>query len=752
MDKKQNRSFIAWANLLLVALLLTACAKDPIKIAESYAAQDDWLRAVVEYRKAYNRNPADVELKSRLKQAELKAADFYYQRGIRLLDKNNLDAAIVQFQHGLTAMPDHAKLQQTMRVAVNRKEADILYLEGMRQRDAGKLGAAKRSFERALRHYSKHKQAAAALAKITEAERAASSERFALSSRKPITLNFRQTNIRTAFEFIAKSFGINVIFDENVRRTPVTLFAKNITFEQGLSLLIATTKTFYKRVGPNTLLIAPDTPAKRGQYEDFIIRTFHLSTVKAKDMVKIIKGVLRVRKIIVNEELNTIIVRDTTPVIKLIEKLVAINDRRAPGLIIDVEILEVNRTKAEKLGFDFGSYEIIGAVPTYPLGGSFKTARALGTMTIPSLTFRFFKSDVDAKTLANPKIRVLNRKSAKIHIGDRVPLRSSSITETTGQVRTTFNYTDIGIKLEVEPTIHLDNSVTIKLGLEVSTLGENLGTANDPAFRIGTRNVNTYMLLRDGETAILGGLIRDEERRNRVKVPGFGSIPIIGALFRSRDDEKIRSDVLLTITPRVVRGWDLPSDSLRSIYSGTATRYTTKPIFASLSKQARVDGRKAIAPRISVGSTRTATAKAPVALPPGTLIGGMPLFTFSRPLYQVGTGSEMVIDLIGRNLGNARNLPIQILYNPQLLEFIKGERGVASSDFRVNADKSKGLLTINMSLDKGAATNKDAILARVTLRALKPGISYLVYRIPTIKNAKGESVNAQVRASRVVVK
>ena len=148
----------------------------------------------------------------------------------------------------------------------------------------------------------------------------------------------------------------------------------------------------------------------------------------------------------------------------------------------------MNRSKSERLGLDFGTYSLTAAVPspgTVPLSGSIREAiRSTATLTVPPLTFRFFKQDVDAKILANPKIRVLNGRAAKIHIGDRVPLRAATIVDATGQTRTTFDYKDIGIRLTVEPMIYLDNSSMLKLGLEVSSLGENLGTPNEPAFRM----------------------------------------------------------------------------------------------------------------------------------------------------------------------------------------------------------------------------------------------------------------------------
>jgi general secretion pathway protein D len=351
--------------------------------------------------------------------------------------------------------------------------------------------------------------------------------------------------------------------------------------------------------------------------------------------------------------------------------------------------------------------------------------------------------------------------------------------DATGQTRTTYDYKDIGIVLNAEPVIHLDNSSTVKMKLEVSTLGENLGTANEPAFRIGTRIAETFMTLRDGETAILGGLIRDEERNTRVKIPGFGDIPIIGALFTSYDDSAGRTDVLLTITPRVVRGWDLPTKTAREFYSGSENVYSDKPIFADLNVAAVVPPGAKTTPKIDAGSGSPATAAASPALASATAPGGTtasgetpaspapiegattpsaslaapPLLAFAEPVYEVATGQEFEIELVGQNLIGVTSLPVQILYNPQLLSFVRGERGdPAPQAFAVEADEAKGLLQVRLSYASGTAPKDSGVLARLTLRGAKPGISYLVYRTPSITNAAGESVNAQVRASRIVIK
>ena len=759
-----NINLAAKTLLIATTLFILASCASHARRGDDLAAQDEWMKAVLEYRQAYKDNPADIEIRSHLKQIEFKAADYYYHRGEISKAKGDLDGAIALYQQGLVAMPDYDKLLVAMKDAQMRKEAAALYQEGTNLLAAGKHEDAKRRFKKALEANPDFKEAAMKLAEIEKQEFGATSESLALSSTAPITLNFRETDIRDAFEFLTKSFGVNVVFDDGVKNVAVTLFAKDVTFEQGLGLLLATSKTFYRKIGPNTILLALDSKEKRGQYEDQIVRTFELNTVHAKEMADIIKGVLTVKKLVINEQLNNITVRDSEDIIRLVERMIQNNDKKPAEVILEVEILEINRTKAENIGLDFGSYAVTAAVPPYPLGSSFADAKGAGTLTIPSATLHFFKQDVDAKILANPRIRVISGKSAKIHIGDRVPLIATTIQDATGQVRNTFDYKDIGIGLNAEPTVHLDNSVSVKLSLVVSSLGQNLGTASQPAFSIGSRDAETYMLLRDGETAILGGLIQDNERNAKILVPGLGDIPAVGALFTSYNNSSDRTDVLLTITPRVVRGWEQPSAAERQFYSGTENNYNDRQLFAELKTAAMSDAGAPLSPKIDTNGAATSavlpanaalpTAVAPTAAPASASRPlGLPQLGFSEEVYEVASGQNFSIKLTGQNLAGVTSLPLELLYNSKVMSFVSGDAGESQPlSFSAAADGDNGVISVKLAYTPNAGHKDADVIANLVMHADNPGVSYLIYRNKTVGGAGGETINAQVRASRVVVK
>lgn len=346
-----------------------------------------------------------------------------------------------------------------------------------------------------------------------------------------------------------------------------------------------------KKINENTILIIPNNPQKLKQYSDLLIRTFYLSHVEAKDMVKLIQLMLGANKIIVNENLNAIVIRDTPAKIRLAEKIIQANDRRTAEVSLEVEVLEINKTDTLKFGWNFNPGQVTG-VPGF--GGESGTVPldeirdATLFLTFPSIFVDLLKTQSEATILANPKVRVINNHDAFINIGDRVPILISTTTTTaassgrtpTASTATSTEYTDVGIKLKVKPKIHLNNDVTLEIDLEVSSRGELVDLGPIKQFKFGNRSVKTTLIVKDGETVIIGGLIRDEERNTVNKIPILGDIPFLGKLFSNTEKGKVKTDVLLTITPRIIGGLDTPSEEFQSFWSGTEGGYSTSPTFS----------------------------------------------------------------------------------------------------------------------------------------------------------------------------
>ncbi len=291
---------------------------------------------------------------------------------------------------------------------------------------------------------------------------------------------------------------------------------------------------------------------------------------------------------------------------KLVEKVIAANDLKEAEVILDVEILEISRSNSLKYGWNFTPGGLSASASVQGTASSTTAATSSGGIalselrnlskdnifvTLPGLVVNLIKQDSDAQTLANPRVRVLNNKKATFHVGERIPIQTS-IAQTTGVAgyvpTSTFDYKDVGIKLNIEPTVHLNNTVTLNMKLEISTLGDALNFGNGQIqYKFGTRTTETLINLRDGETVIIGGLIKDEERKSRFKIPILGDIPILGKLFASADDGTIKTDILMSITPNIVRGMELPDKDSQAFWSGTEQDYDTKPLFVTDGKSSK---------------------------------------------------------------------------------------------------------------------------------------------------------------------
>ncbi len=367
--------------------------------------------------------------------------------------------------------------------------------------------------------------------------------------------------------------------------------------------MLSTNRLFAKQVSDNSLIVIPDTPAKHQQYDDLQVRTFYLSNADAKVAVNLFRTILNSRQIFVYEKLNAIVIRDTPDKIALAERLMYLNDRGGGEVEIDLEILEVDRTKLRDLGIFFTD-QYQAAFFTVPAGApavaGFVTAEALAgarafsdlLFTNPVIFLNLIKTDTEAKLLANPTLRVLDRQKASILIGERRPFQISQLTTAPGVIpqpgttaggataitttETRTEYRDIGLKLTFSPIIHLDNDVTIELNFEISSIGELVGGDLLPS--VNTRSLNTFIKVRDAETRLLGGLIQDESRKTTRYSPFLGDLPIIGRLFRDERQEKVRRDVIISLTPRIVKKVEPPKPGVATFWAGTGQSFEGGPL------------------------------------------------------------------------------------------------------------------------------------------------------------------------------
>ncbi|ABF11568.1 general secretion pathway protein D [Cupriavidus metallidurans] len=474
--------------------------------------------------------------------------------------------------------------------------------------------------------------------------------------RTPVTLQFRDANIRMVFEALSRTSGLNVIFDRDVRADlKTTIFVTNAAIEDAVDLILLQSQLDKKVLNANTLFIYPATPAKQQEYQELKVRTFQLSNVDSKQVQSLLKSLLKIKEVVVDERANTVTIRGTPDTIRVAEQMIAAQDLPEPEVMLEVQVLEVSRERLTDLGIAWPNSFTMATPASATTWGVLHhlTANELEVSPL-SATANFKLTDTDANLLASPRIRTRNKEKARILIGDKVPVISSSSTPSTSgpSFTQTIQYLDVGIKLEVEPQVYRDNDVGIKLALEVSNITKTIQSGNAQtglsslAYQIGTRSASTSLRLRDGETQILGGLISDQDRTSADKVPGLGQLPVVGRLFSDHNGDHVKTEIVLQITPHIVRPQLTMDSDTRELWSGTDTNVRTE--------QLRLDPSRPVA---STASGAPALPYTPVK--PGQVGGG----TMGPPPAASGSAAATPKSAFGQPPPPMRTTPPPAPYN-----------------------------------------------------------------------------------------
>lgn len=439
----------------------------------------------------------------------------------------------------------------------------------------------------------------------------------------PITLEFRETDFKVIIEALAKGTGINFTLDNEISHSlRASIFVKNMPIEDALQMLVQSNNLRMKVLTPDSVVIYPDKVTKVRQYQDLIIRSFYLEYADPQEMITLLQSMLGVKQIETNTRLPMIVIKDVPEVMPLVEKLLAAHDLPEPEVMLEMEIIEVSRT----FGLDTGvrwpkTLSVLSGQGALTLEQLRDTdSSTIGVSPNPALLFD--GSDSQINLLANPRIRVKNGESAKIHIGDRLPIITSNVSST-GVISENVQYIDVGLKLDAEPIINLGGDVDIKLNLDVSSIGNSRTTnSGSLVYEIGTRSTSTHLRLQDGETQVLAGLINDSDRKNISKIPGLGDIPGLGRLFSTHSDEKIKTELVLMITPQIVRQIQSPDASLSRYWVGSeiqAGRSFAQPrTREEISKLFRIGKQPGTAPRSELEQPESQAPEGlNIELPPG---------------------------------------------------------------------------------------------------------------------------------------
>lgn len=800
-----NRSLHVAAVWILAGLVfagLGGCGSAEMRRGDRFAAEGNWDAAVAAYRQALRKSPFDEGLQKRLTEAKAHAAEQHYSRGRQLLKDNLVHEALKEFQQAAGLDPAMGEHHEAVGDAMRLKEARDHLQAADKLRSLGHYDEALETYERAVHLDPTLTPALEAISALTEQQR---DEKLLGGSGQPITLRFQNSRLKEVFEILSRAGGVNLVLDKDVRDDPVTIFLKDTPFEEALQLLLTTNNLFSKQIAPDTLLIAPNNRQKQDQYQDLMIRTFYLSNVKAKDMLTLLRTMLETKRISINEPVNAIVMRDRPEKLQMAERIILANDRRDPEVLLDVEVLEVNRSKLLQWGITYGKQATGTLLSGNEASGSFtltqlKHLAALGTnswiFTIPnSVTLDLLKTEAEAKTLASPKLRVLNNKKAEINIGDKQPilLSTSNVlpgTAVTGATPTTSTVTsiefkDVGVKLKVEPTIHLTNEVTLNVKIEVTRVGEQVELQASPRiaqFKFGTRTAETILNVKDDESVVLAGLIQDEDRKQRSTVPILGDIPFLGDLLSSWKNETTTTEVILTITPHIIRSLTMPDITTQAFWSGTEGNYTTEPLFSPLARKTSTKSRArpadlpagpappgpqgggslGAAPPLSGSTDAAGTAPALEAGPlesgeggSDQVAGGATRLALRPGEISAPAGQEVQIELSVDNLAALTDSALTLLYNPNLLLFRgakEGElltRGGARGSVSAAGNPAGGIVTLRLQR-QGEPVSGQGILATLQFQAKAAGIGVLEIQDASITGPDAKPM--PIRAGRAVVR
>jgi general secretion pathway protein D len=504
------------------------------------------------------------------------------------------------------------------------------------------------------------------------------------SYRVPVSLTMTNVLLLQVFEALREASGLNFVIERDVKPDlRVTISVKNKPVEDILRLLLATNQLERRVLDDDTILIYQNTAAKAAEYRELVVRSFYLNTADATKVAAALRTIAKARDVVVDEKLNMLIVRDSADVIRLAEKLIAIQDLPDPEVMLELEVLEVSVSRLRQLGIQWPSSVSAGLVGADGVAGQLQLneLRNLNSGMVrvnvndPLVSAKLQGTKGDANLLANPRVRVRNKQVAKILIGERLPVITTTATANVG-TSNSVSYLDVGLKLEIEPTVSLDDEVSMKVALEVSNvLGTITTTSGTQAYQLGTRNTSTSLRVRDGETNILAGLIQRDERNSNTGVPGLNEVPVLGKLAGLSQDSDSRTEIVLLITPHIVRNLELPGVGIQEFLSGTDGSIGAPPIQLGQSEKPAGSATGTPNAPAMIPQQRPSTAPLLPPRPAAPIPGTAPAATpgFPRPVPSPSSAPSIAPPSPGTDPGSVAPIP-PALTAPPLIPASPGQQ------------------------------------------------------------------------------
>src|SRR5438094_616435 len=705
--------------LLVVAISLSAAASanSLFKKGKDAEARQNYEQAYEYYKQAYDLKPKDLAYRAAYERLRFYAGASHVKRGQLLRDSGKLDEALAEFQKAVEVDPSSPIAQQEIR----RTQQMI---------DAAKAPGPKAA-------------APAPSGLQQRVQEAQGPVELAAISNIPITLKLTE-DTKVIYETVGKLAGINVLFDPDYTSRRVKIELNGVTLEQALQIIALESKTFWRPVTPNTIFVASDTPAKRKDVEQSVIKTFYLANLsqptELQDVVNALRQILEISRIQPLPSQGALVVRGTPDQIALAEKLVGDLDKARSEVIVDVAVMQVSRDKARTLGINPPTSATVAlqnnintTTPTTTTGGTTTTTGNTGstsgsanqinlnrlgnlnatdfTVTINPATATALFNDSTTKIIQNPQIRAVDGQKASLKIGDRVPVATGSFQPGIGGVginplvNTQFQYLDVGVNIDITPRVHAAREVTLKISMDISNVTgqSNIGGISQPI--IGQRKIEHEIRLKEGEVNLLGGMLEDSTTKSLSGIPGLSQIPILRYLFGQTNTEHRENEIVFALIPHIVRSQDLSELNQRALQVGTASAIELRRV----SRPAPSDGGAPTQPTPTPPPAQSAPPPAQTPPPSQGSAGGAASFMFDPANVTQPAGSTFAVNVLLTGAQNVYSVPLQVSYDPKVLQVVNvSNGGLLSQDGQSVAlvhrdDDQSGALQITATRPPGSA-------------------------------------------------
>ncbi len=696
----------------------------------------------------------------------------YFKQGNEAEINKDWDKAIEYYEKAIAEKPtEYAYKMSLMRV---RLSASISHLRTARNfLEEGKIEEARKEYEKALAYDPQNRLVYEEMRRLTQeaapvAEPMEEIIEYPVKLKAPpdkIELKFTEASLRSIFQALGKHAGMNIIFDELFKDTPLTIDIVGKKFEEAVGYLCLASKNFYRAIDEKTLIVVPDQPVKRIQYEQNAIKVFYLSNINAQDIFaalqQMLRSQIRAPNIFVDKTLNTVTIRDTPANIMLAAKLIRKWDKPRGEVVVDLEIMEVSRQRLREIGVDLDNaavglrYAGPGAVEDtgwFNLGQLKLGAGSSYEISLPSALIRFLQADSDTRVLAQPRLRGVGDEEMKTLVGQKVPIPQTTFTPIAAggvsqQPITSFTYQDVGLEITVKPKIHLEKEITLEIEVKITNIAGS-GFADIPI--ISNREIKNVIRLKDGETNLLAGLLRDEERRSLRGITGLASIPIIGNLFGSSDKTIDQSDLVLTVTPYIIRSLPRTAEDDKPLWIElegiSLTGRDDRPQFDEVSgREMGIAEEPGVAPGMEEEAREPERDRGAnqVSLDPAN--------------FEVPQGREFRISVNVRSQQEIGNMSVSLSFNPQVAKLKDVVEGgfirMPGAQIPFLKNIAEGSCTIGFSSPQPARGLKGGgNMAVLLFDAVAPGETRIMVSGVSANTPSGQGINFTTRESRVVVR